>query len=526
MAPKTDVASIPTAKSTSATDSPTKPQLKNGQASKFLNVQDILVQELGWEKEFFGPIGQSYSIDIGSDGYSILTLHPIISGNKSKNIKTQVCDLFETGRLMTLSSGVFENYSETKAKEARNNYFLKGQGAIKDAEWLLMDKLAWLTYVSEGFQSHLRCVDEGSCKKVAKEYFDRPFEIVKCESHFITARVDDEKFIFPNLILTMPQHLYLSTSQPSALKVEKEIGEPFEDLFDRFTKNGEAIAASFVRLSETNRLNGLSFIEAYSKIFDQEISPENLIFLGSLCSLEEIYDACDETILMLIEMDNVNVALDIVRERFIADADQTAMKRVQSIDVLHFGRQYRLPLPEGFCDATGTDFGKTLLDILDETHASLPMLPIHYFVFEECEYEYGAAGYVALSNLAEITSSSQSEFNDMVWGRFTSSIREILRAGSASQDSVLKQIDFSKYGKTAPDIIVSGPNNTISFTQSIDEYDEQTSREFTFTSSTVLPNAIVYYYIITAGDGAGYEIGADKWVDILDRNSIKLKRMN
>lgn len=309
-------------------------------------------------------------------------------------------------------------------------------------------------------------------------------------------------------------------------KAEKATDEPYKDLFDSIQKNGEGIAASFVRLSETNRLNGLSVIEAYSRIFDQEISPENLIFLGSICSFEGIYDSCDETILLLVEMDNANAVLDIMRETFLAGEDQTAKKRVRSIDVLHFGRQYKLPLPEGFCDATGTDFGKTLLDILDEAHASMPMLPIPYFVFEECEYEYGAAGYVALSNLAEITSSSQSDFNTMVWKRFTSSIREILRAGSASPERVLRQIDFSKYGKTSPDIIVNGPNNTISVTQRIDEYDGQTFREFTFTASTVLPNAIAYYYIISSGDGLGYQIGADKWVDILDRNSIKLKRMN
>ena len=81
------------------------------QKSDLLSVQDVLIQEKGWKREFFGPVGQSYAIDIGADGRSILTLHPLVSGTTEETIETPVCSLFESGRLMTFSSEFFQDYS-------------------------------------------------------------------------------------------------------------------------------------------------------------------------------------------------------------------------------------------------------------------------------------------------------------------------------------------------------------------------------------------------------------------------------
>ena len=496
------------------------------QKSDSLSVQEVLILEQGWKREFFGPVGQSYAIDIGADGRSILTLHPLVSGTTEENIETPVCSLFESGRLMTFSSEVFQDYSEDDAKAARNNFFLKGQSAVKEADWLLMDKLAWLTYVAEGFQSHGACVDESTCRSTARKYFDQPLTIESCGSHHTTARSKSEIFTFPNLILTMPQYLYLSSSEPSSTKDETKSEPPIEEFFGSLEKDAEAIARSFMRLSDSNRLNGLSLVQAYAKVFDQDISMENRIFLGSLCSLEALQDTCDETVLMLIEAEQANVILDMLRESLEVSDGKKVAKRVEAIDVTHFGRQYKLPLPQGFCDASGTEISHELFELLNARRVALPMLPIHYFVFTECEPEYGAIGYVALTNLDKITSTSQSDFNAMTWRNFTSQIREMLNTADAPQKSVLRQIDFSQYGLRRPDIIIDGPNNSINVAQIVDVYDGQTIREFTFTAGTVLPGAVAYYYITVVGDGFGYEIGADKWVDILDRNSVKLKRIN
>ena len=204
---------------------------------RFSNVLDVLTQEKGWDKKLIGPTGQSYTINLDPSGQAVLELHPIIQQQYNDRVSTPICSIFSTGRSIRFSSDVFVDYDDERAIEARKKYLFNGEAAMSAADWLLVDKRGWLTHVTEGFEGHQNCSDYDSCRWVARKYFDKVFTVQNCDTHQTTLKINNETFVFPNLILTLPEFVFLSSDSVAqttnaTLNLGDAINENNRTLFD------------------------------------------------------------------------------------------------------------------------------------------------------------------------------------------------------------------------------------------------------------------------------------------------------
>lgn len=241
---------------------------------EFLSVLDILIREQGWTSQLIGPIGQSYTIDVDSDGNSILALHPLIKQQTLERKSTKICSLFSSGRLIKFSSAVLQGYDDNAAIDARVKFLTQGEDAMTDKDWLLIDKKGWITYLREGFNSHPSCAGVETCSHVPTKYYDAPLEIQNCSVDRTIMKIGNDEFSFPNLILTMPTYVYLSKIKPNETpegykSLAKNVDE-YIALFNRSVQNvmGHVDACLITTEQEPSSEPHQTWLEARSSFFD------------------------------------------------------------------------------------------------------------------------------------------------------------------------------------------------------------------------------------------------------------------
>ena len=138
----------------------------------FLNIEEVLKEQHNWKPKEIGPIGLSYMIDVNASGEAVLSLHPSILQKIGRNRETPICSIFTRGRHLVLSSKAFENYNDEDAYKARQTWIVKGDAAMSEKMFLLVDKLSWFTYLREGLGTDLPISS-------LKKYFDKLMVIKK-----------------------------------------------------------------------------------------------------------------------------------------------------------------------------------------------------------------------------------------------------------------------------------------------------------------------------------------------------------
>jgi len=254
----------------------------------FRNVEDVLVFEHGWQRDHIGPTGMSYTIDMDAQSRAVLTLHPIIQQRTTTKKSTPICSLFKPGRQFFFSRTVKNGYSEKKALDARQRYIFQGDNAVNDADWLQIDKYNWISYINEGLYSHQSCAPDQPCGHVADMYYDLPFTIQSCHATTMIAQTGSLTFTFPNLILTMPEYLFLSASLSSSASTSQNNGtesmaETLRKLEEMALKAGAQMAPGVEWLFSQPNFSKSDQNRFLKEMYNGDVSPEHLIMMGQLC---------------------------------------------------------------------------------------------------------------------------------------------------------------------------------------------------------------------------------------------------
>lgn len=268
-------------------------------ANQFINIQDILIQNHGWTTNDLGPFGQTYKIAIDTVKMSsFLDLHPIVKNEYGGNKKTFVCDLFTKNRQIVLTNNhlIKTGYSQIKAKEIRNDYLISGK-TLTIREWQLSDQYNWLSYINEATGSN----------KINQTIFNKPMHIKKCNSHKLTVDLDGVQLTFPNLILTIPNYVYLNKIKTT--KGSKEINKTI----NQTAKNIAIGAVVLLKNHEWNKQDLLNFRE---KMFTGKVKYSNLLLASEFCKLSS-KQKCAKFISFLYKSDNPDHYLDLFKKAIL-----------------------------------------------------------------------------------------------------------------------------------------------------------------------------------------------------------------
>ena len=254
----------------------------------FRDIEDVLVYEHGWKRDQIGPTGLSYTIDMDAQNRSVLTLHPLIQELTANKVSTPICSLFKPGRQFFFSRTVKNGYSEKEALDARQRYIFQGDDAVNDADWLQIDKYNWISYINEGLYSHQSCTPDKPCGHVADMYYDLPFTIQSCHATTMIAQTGSVTFTFPNLILTMPEYLYLSASSSSSASASQteatdSMSETWRKLEEMALIAGAQMAPGIEWLFTQPSFSKIDQNRFLKKFYSGDISPEHIIMIGQVC---------------------------------------------------------------------------------------------------------------------------------------------------------------------------------------------------------------------------------------------------
>ena len=236
--------------------------------NQFINIQDILIKNHGWTTNDLGPFGQAYKI--GMDALkmsSYLDLHPIVKNRYGGNKKTFICDLFSKNRQIILTNNhiLKTGYSQIKAQKARNDYIIKGK-TLSEREWQLSDQYNWLSYVNEATGSN----------KVDQNIFNKTMDIKSCTSHKLTVNLDGVTLIFPNLILSIPNYVYLNN-------IKKKITS--QKTSKSLNQTAENISIGAIALLRNHEWNKQDLIIFTKKMFTGKVKYSNLLLASEFCKI-------------------------------------------------------------------------------------------------------------------------------------------------------------------------------------------------------------------------------------------------
>lgn len=288
------------------------PNPVRAEGKDFINIEQVLIEQHDWTQSEIGPVGQSYMIDLNAAGEAILSLHRDILQKTGKNRKTPICSIFTPGRHLVLSSAVFKNYNEEMAKRARKTWLLGGNAAMTEEMFLLFDKLSWFTYLREGLGSNLS-------NSALRNYFDGLMTIKTCSRFITTVVFKNEKIEFPNLILTMPKFVYVSSQYDKNFTKERRENDVTNGLAEMAMNAGEAISKGFLWIQKNKQLSNQELIELHSNMFSGEVDVEYLIMMGSICDIGGA-EMCGNVLLGANEHGNLNEYFMLVKRMLAAES--------------------------------------------------------------------------------------------------------------------------------------------------------------------------------------------------------------
>lgn len=270
------------------------------ESSNFASVRDTLQLNHNWKTFHLGPFGQVYRLDIDTNNKSFIGLHPIIKKKFGGQKKTYVCDLFEVGRKIIIKNNdlVSTNYSSIKGEKVRNTYLLTGKNLTPE-EWKLSDQYSWLTYIKEGTGSSY----------YKQNIFNKTMSITKCDTFTLTVEFKNNNIVFPHMILTIPEYVYLEKKDIKFSKNE-DTNKLLEEYKNLAKTAGESIAKGLVYLADEKKMSNKQALSWWNKIFKgpKRVSNKNILFIGELCKLSTKH--CGEMILVLDGVDDPNIIID------------------------------------------------------------------------------------------------------------------------------------------------------------------------------------------------------------------------
>lgn len=259
------------------------------QKDTMINIKDVLIKEHGWEKVLLGPIGQTYTISIDSNNQPIIAVHPMIEAKVKRQKSTRICSIFTKGRKLMFDADVALGYSETSAIKARKRFMLEGETAITDADWLQIDKYSWLSYINEGIYAGKKCFPNKPCGHIESKFYDVPFTIKECRPTEVVLKrngeniVSNKEYVFPNLILTLPEYIRVSPSKTSEKSPNENITELMNEYNEMALKAGQQIAPCMELLFERDDFSNFNKNDFIKNLYGGKIQPEHIIMVGTIC---------------------------------------------------------------------------------------------------------------------------------------------------------------------------------------------------------------------------------------------------
>ena len=239
-------------------------------------MEQVLVKEHGWEKYWLGPVGQTYTIDLGKEGAAVLKLHPLTKQKYNTDIETKICSIFYSGRSILFDKNSLNNYSQDEALKAIKKYLDNNNVSMTDEEWLLSDKFSWFSYLQEG-------IDNSENFNSKAEIFRQQFTITGCDNYEVVMMANGKSITFPNLILVLPRYVLVSEGKKEEPVAEKQFTDNINNLLQIAKKAGENISEGFIFALDNGLLEEAEIWDLNEKLSSGNVKSENIILLGTLC---------------------------------------------------------------------------------------------------------------------------------------------------------------------------------------------------------------------------------------------------
>tara|TARA_A100001015_G_scaffold250690_1_gene289253 strand:- start:228 stop:1001 length:774 start_codon:yes stop_codon:yes gene_type:complete len=171
-----------------------------------------------------------------------------------------------------------------------------------------------------------------------------------------------------------------------------------ENFAELAKSNGKAIGDAIVFLIESNQITYQQALELNASLLSDVENYEDVVFLGSLCSLDD-RAVCNDLLIELAKSENPRDLLVMARQIFMGKNEVELKSQSKlAIEVNHLDNSFVLPIPQGYCDVTNSEEGQYVMEMTKEMRAQNDLLPISYFAFASCDGIESSIGYVSLSN--------------------------------------------------------------------------------------------------------------------------------
>jgi len=308
-----------------------------------------------------------------------------------------------------------------------------------------------------------------------------------------------------------------------------KVDEAVKRLFERVETDGYAIGEAVARLVGRKQITYEQFLDLHKKLYSGEGKFEDIVFLGSICSVNNT--VCDELILNLVNEENPADFLQMARLVFMeTSTPRASLADSGPVKIQHLGRDYKLPIPKNFCHANNTEAGQEIFELLDRLRLENKMLPMHYLVFAPCDGSDQPIGYVALSNVKETKMKDQIVFNEyakrFMKSPFAKNMYNDLLTEQVELNDEFFGTKISKFNNAEPIIVSENEHALINVRRIAYEMNGLSDVEVQFNASVVLPTTQVYYYIIYSFDGRLKELDAGNTIEALNEVAKTLRALN